>query len=114
MRHFGRKSGGIYSHSIVCPGSGGLVFAGQRVVLFGNHGFWGANYDRAKTLRRMEEEEGLLVCDSGHRYTKQKWFRNAGRVYCVCIDNEALEAFLERAATGAGAAVIASQGGAPC
>ena len=73
----------------------------------------GANYDRAKTLRRMEEE-GLLVCDSGHRYTKQKRFRNAGRVYCVCIDNEALEAFLERAATGAGAAVIASQGGAPC
>lgn len=73
----------------------------------------GANYDRAKTLRRMEEE-GLLVCDSGHRYTKQKRFRNAGRVYCVCIDNEALEAFLERAATGAGAAVISSQGGAPC
>lgn len=73
----------------------------------------GANYDRAKTLRRMEEE-GLLVCDSGHRYTKQKRFRNAGRVYCVCIDNAALEAFLERAATGAGAAVIASQGGAPC
>ena len=72
----------------------------------------GANYDRAKTLRRMEE--GLLVCDSGHRYTKQKRFRNAGRVYCVCIDNEALEAFLERAATGAGATVIASQGGAPC
>lgn len=73
----------------------------------------GANYDRAKTLRRMEEE-GLLVCDSGHRYTKQKRFRNAGRVYCVCIDNEALEAFLERASTGASAAVIASQGGAPC
>lgn len=73
----------------------------------------GANYDRAKTLRRMEEE-GLLVCDSGHRYTKQKRFRNAGRVYCVCIDNEALEAFLERAATGTGAAVIASQGGEPC
>lgn len=73
----------------------------------------GANYDRAKTLRRMEEE-GLLVCDSGHRYTKQKRFKSNGRVYCVCIDNEALEAFLERAATGAGAAVIASQGGAPC
>lgn len=73
----------------------------------------GGNFDRQKTLRRMAEE-GLLVCDSGHRYTKQKRFRNAGRVYCVCIDNEALEAFLERAATGAGAAVIASQGGAPC
>ena len=69
------------------------------------------NFDRAKTLRRMDEE-GLLVCDSGHRYTKQKRFRNAGRVYCVCIDNEALEAFLER--TAAPAAVIAAQGGAPC
>lgn len=56
-------------------------------------------------------EEGLLVCDSGHRYTKQKRFRSNGRVYCVCIDNEALEVFPERADTGAGAAVIASQGG---
>ena len=73
----------------------------------------GANYDRAKTLRRMEEE-GLLVCDSGHRYTKQKRFRGAGRVYCVCIDNEALEAFLDRMSTGDDSAVIASQGGAPC
>ncbi len=73
----------------------------------------GGNFDRQKTLRRMAEE-GLLVCDSGHRYTKQKRFRSNGRVYCVCIDNEALEAFLERAATGTGAAVIASQGGEPC
>ena len=73
----------------------------------------GANFDWQKTLRRMAEE-GLLVCDSRHRYTKQKRFRSNGRVYCVCIDNEALEAFLERAATGAGAAVIASQGGEPC
>lgn len=73
----------------------------------------GGNFDRQKTLRRMAEE-GLLVCDSGHRYTKQKRFRSNGRVYCVCIDNEALEAFLERAATGVGAAVIASQGGEPC
>lgn len=70
-----------------------------------------ANFDRSKTLRRMDEE-GLLVCDSGHRYTKQKRFRSSGRVYCVCIDNEALEAFLERTATTA--AVIATQGGAPC
>ena len=73
----------------------------------------GGNFDRQKTLRRMAEE-GLLVCDSGHRYTKQKRFKSNGRVYCVCIDNEALEAFLERAATGDGAAVIASQGGEPC
>ena len=41
-------------------------------------------------------EEGLPVCDAGHRYTKQKRFRNAGRVCYACIDNEALEAFLER------------------
>ncbi len=68
------------------------------------------NFDRAKTLRRMAEE-GLLVCDSGHRYTKQKRFRSSGRVYCVCIDNEALEAFLERAEHPA---VIASQGDEPC
>lgn len=73
----------------------------------------GGNFDRQKTLGCMAEE-GLLVCDSGHRYTKQKRFRSNGRVYCVCIDNEALEVFLERAATGAGAAVVASQGGEPC
>ena len=68
------------------------------------------NFDRAKTLRRMAEE-GLLVCDSGHRYTKQKRFRSSGRVYCVCIDNEALEAFLEHAEHPA---VITSQGDEPC
>ena len=73
----------------------------------------GGNFDRQKTLRRMAEE-GLLVCDSGHRYTKQKRFRSNRRVYCDCIDNEALEVFLERADTGAGAAVIASQGGEQC
>ena len=75
----------------------------------------GANFDRAKTLRRMDEE-GILVRDSGHRYTRQKRFRNAGRVYCVCIDNEALEAFLDRSAgaTGTGGAGIASQGIVPC
>ena len=59
-------------------------------------------------------EEGLLACDAGHRYTKQKRFRNAGRVCCTCIDNEAPEAFLERSATGGAAAAIASQGGALC
>ena len=56
-------------------------------------------------------EEGLPVCDAGHRYTTQKRFRNAGRVCYACIDNEALEAFLERSATGGAAAAIASQGG---
>ena len=71
------------------------------------------NFDRQKTLRRMAEE-GLLVCDSVHRYTKQKRFRSNGRVYCARIDNEALEAFLERTATGAGTVAIASQGSKPC
>ena len=51
------------------------------------------------------------VCASG-------WFYVSGirRVYCVCIDNGALEAFLDRSAgtTGTGGAGIASQGGAPC
>ena len=73
----------------------------------------GDNFGRQKTLRCMAEE-GLLVCDSGHRYTKQKRFRSNRRAYCVCIDNEALEVFLELAATGADAAVIASQGSEPC
>ena len=63
------------------------------------------------------DEEGILVRDSGHRYTRQKRFRNAGRVYCVCIDNEALEAFLDRSCRDHGSrAVPASRlkGGAPC
>lgn len=55
-----------------------------------------ANFDRQKTLRRMADE-GLLELGSGRGFTRQKRFRSGSRVYCVCIDNEALEALLEDA-----------------
>ena len=59
-----------------------------------------ANFDRQKTLRRMADED-LLELGSGRGFTRQKRFRGGSRVYCVCIDNEALEALLERTATRA-------------
>lgn len=55
-----------------------------------------ANFDRQKTLRRMADE-GLLELGSGRGFTRQKRFRSGSRVYCVCIDNEALEALLDNA-----------------
>lgn len=54
-----------------------------------------ANFDRQKTLRRMADE-GLLELGSGRGFTRQKRFRSGRRVHCVPIDNEALEALLER------------------
>lgn len=56
-----------------------------------------ANFDRQKTLRRMADE-GLLELGSGCGFTRQKRFRSGSRVYCVCIDNEALEAMLDAGA----------------
>lgn len=56
-----------------------------------------ANFDRQKTLRRMADE-GLLELGAGRGFTRQKRFRGGSRVYCACIDNEALEALLERTA----------------
>ena len=70
-----------------------------------------ANFDRQKTLRRMADE-GVLVGGGGRGFTRQRRFDGA-RVYCVCIDNAAMEALLDRAA-GAGPSVSMSQGGAPC
>ena len=70
-----------------------------------------ANFDRQKTLRRMADE-GLLVEGRGRGFTRQKRFGDT-RVYCVCIDNQALEALLDRAA-GAAPSVPSSQGGGPC
>jgi hypothetical protein len=70
-----------------------------------------ANFDRQKTLRRMADE-GLLVEGRGRGFTRQKRFGDT-RVYCVCIDNQALEALLDRAA-GAAPSVPPSQGGGPC
>ena len=69
-----------------------------------------ANFDRAKTLRRMADE-GLLALPAGPGMTMQRRVRGA-RVYCVCVDAAAMEAFLERS-TGT-AAVSMSQGDSPC
>ena len=71
----------------------------------------GANFDRQKTLRRMADE-GVLLPGSGRGFTRQKRFGDS-RVYCVCVDNAALEAMLERSA-GAPPSVAPSQGGGPC
>lgn len=71
----------------------------------------GANFDRQKTLKRMADE-GVLLPGSGRGFTRQKRFGDS-RVYCVCVDNAALEAMLERSA-GAPPAVAPSQGGGPC
>lgn len=56
-----------------------------------------ANFDRQKTLRRMADES-LLELGSGRGLTRQKRFRSGSQVYYVPIDNEALEALLERTA----------------
>ncbi len=70
-----------------------------------------AGYDRTKTLRRMAGE-GLLDIPRGARgYTSQRRVRGGSRVYCVCVDNEALEALLERAAAPA---VLVQGGASPC
>ena len=71
----------------------------------------GANFDRQKTLRRMADE-GVLLPGSGRGFTRQKRFGDS-RVYCVCVDNAAMEGLLERSA-GAPLAVAPSQGGGPC
>lgn len=71
----------------------------------------GANFDRQKTLLRMADE-GVLEGPAGRGFTRQKRFGDS-RVYCVCIDNAALEALLERAAGGV-PGVLPSQGESPC
>ncbi len=71
-----------------------------------------AQFDRQKTLRRMADE-GLLETGGGRGFTRQRRFAGT-RVYCVCIDNEALEALLERTAGVARDAGAASQGAGPC
>lgn len=70
-----------------------------------------ANFDRQKTLRRMADE-GVLLTDSGRGFTRQKRFASGSRVYCVCIDNDRLEALLEVPTDDA--ADLPSCGGAPC
>lgn len=53
------------------------------------------NYDRQKTLRRMDDE-GVLVTGSGRRFAMQRRFKGGTRRYCVCIDNARLEELLDR------------------
>ncbi|MGI6535088.1 MAG: hypothetical protein ACOX12_01525 [Eggerthellaceae bacterium] len=62
----------------------------------------GENFDRQKTLRRMDEEGLLVKGGSGKRFTRLRRFKGGGRVWCVCIDNDALAAFLERVDGGTG------------
>ncbi len=69
------------------------------------------NFDRQKTLRRMDEE-GLLVKGSGRRLTMQRRFKGGSRVYCVCIDNAKMEDLLGRVG-GESEGVFASSGGDP-
>jgi hypothetical protein len=57
-------------------------------------------FDRQKTLRRMDEEGLLVRGGSGRRFTRQRRIRGGSRIWCVCIDNTALEAFLARANSG--------------
>ena len=37
----------------------------------------------------------MLLTGSGRGFTRQKRFASGSRVYCVCIDNDRLEALLE-------------------
>ena len=71
-----------------------------------------AGYDRQKTLRRMADEGLLIRPESGRGFTMQRRVRGGSRVYCVCIDQVAMEAMLERVATAAD--VLAACGGQPC
>ena len=50
-------------------------------------------FDRDKTLRRMREEK--LIRTGAKGLTMQKRMANGSRPHCVCIDGDALYAFLE-------------------
>ncbi len=70
------------------------------------------NYDRQKTLRRMDDE-GVLVTGSGRRFTMQRRFKGGTRRYCVCIDNARLEELLDRGSGDATGAALASSAETP-
>ena len=72
-----------------------------------------ANFDRQKTLRRMADEGLLVLAGSGRGFTRQRRFSNGSRVYCVCIDNSALEELLS-GSTDDVSAVLASCEVVPC
>lgn len=65
------------------------------------------NFDRQKTLRRMADE-GLLVLAS-HGFTRLRRIRGGERVWCVCVDGDALEAFLSDAGMGSSPGVITAK-----
>ena len=69
-----------------------------------------ADFDRQKTLRRMADE-GILLRGAGRGFARQKRFSNGSRVYCVCIDNEALDTMLDH---GTNSGDSLSQGEQPC
>lgn len=77
------------------PGEAGFTWCVFSSVL--DRALESENYDRQKTLRRMDDE-GLLVTGSGRRFTMQRRFRGGTRRYCVCIDNARLEELLDRVA----------------
>ena len=69
-----------------------------------------ANFDRAKTLRRMADE-GIIEAGGGRGFTRQRRFGSGSRIYCICIDNGKLEEILSQAAN---TPVLASCEVAPC
>ena len=54
------------------------------------------NYDRQKTLRRMADEGLLVTTSGGRRFTRQRRIKGGNRIWCVCIDNDAMAALLDR------------------
>jgi hypothetical protein len=92
------------------PGEAGFTWCVFSSVL--DRALESENYDRQKTLRRMDDE-GLLVTGSGRRFTMQRRFRGGTRRYCVCIDNARLEELLDRVAGRATGDALASSAGDP-
>ncbi len=90
-------------------GSGGTVWCVFSNVL--EKALRDVGYDRQKTLRRMADEGVLELTGSCNGFTKQKRI-DGERIYCVCIDQVALEAVLERPTDAA--AVFASCSEKPC
>ena len=92
------------------PGEAGFTWCVFSSVL--DRALEAENYDRQKTLRRMDDE-GVLVTGSGRRFTMQRRFKGGTRRYCVCIDNEKLEELLDRGSGDAAGTALASSAGDP-
>ena len=70
------------------------------------------NYDRQKTLHRMDDED-VLVTGSGRRFTMQRRFKGGTRRYWVCIDNARLEELLDRGSGDTTGVALASSTESP-